>query len=284
MELRTLRYFLAIAQEQSISKAAKVLHLTQPTLSKQIMDLEEEFGKQLFIRGNRQITLTEDGYILKKRAEELIELADKTVQEMMLPQDELSGNIYIGSGETTCIEPILKCMRDIQKQYPLIQFHIISSDKDDIQDKLDQGLIDFGIIIDSIDKTKYHFLTLPNEDSFSLLARKDDPLALKEELTYEDLYDLPLIVSRQSLKDKYLPQHIKSSQIIADYNLSFNASLMVKEKMGYALILNHLIYDPELVNIPLSQSEKLRWFLIWKKQQTLSPLQKLFINLIHSYI
>ena len=271
MELRVLRYFLAVVQEQSISKAAETLHLTQPTLSRQIKELEEEFGKQLFIRGNRQITLTDEGYLLKKRAEELVELADKTINEMTKKQEDFSGEITIGSGETTCIEPVLRCIKDLQKEFPLIQFHIMSSNKDDLQDKLNQGLVDFSIIIDNVDKTKY-------------LARYDDPLALKKALTNEDLQNLPLIVSKQSLKDKYLPHHIKVSQIVATYNLSFNAALMVKEKVGYALVLNHLNYHPELTTLPLKQSEQLKWHLIWKKDQSLTPIQKLFIERLPDYL
>lgn len=284
MELRVLRYFLAVVQEQSISKAAETLHLTQPTLSRQIKELEEEFGKQLFIRGNRQITLTDEGYLLKKRAEELVELADKTINEMTKKQEDFSGEITIGSGETTCIEPVLRCIKDLQKEFPLIQFHIMSSNKDDLQDKLNQGLVDFSIIIDNVDKTKYHFLTLPSFDQFCILARYDDPLALKKALTNEDLQNLPLIVSKQSLKDKYLPHHIKVSQIVATYNLSFNAALMVKEKVGYALVLNHLNYHPELTTLPLKQSEQLKWHLIWKKDQSLTPIQKLFIERLPDYL
>lgn len=284
MELRVLRYFLAVVQEESISHAAEKLHLTQPTLSRQIKDLEDEFGKQLFIRGNRQITLTEEGYHLKKRAEELVELADKTMNEMLKSQEDMSGEITIGSGETTCIEPVLKCIKDLQNEYPLIQFHIMSSNKDDLEEKLNQGLVDFSIIIDNVDKTKYHFFTLPSYDQFCILARYDDPLASKDILTYDDLADLPLIVSKQALKDKYLPQQIKSSQIVATYNLSFNAALMVKEKIGYALVLNHLNYHPELTTLSLERSEQLKWHFIWKKNQILTPIQKLFIERLPQYL
>lgn len=284
MELRVLRYFLAVIQEQSITRASEKLHLTQPTLSRQIKELEEELGKQLFIRGNRQISLTKDGYLLKKRAEELVELADKTINELTKSQEDISGEITIGSGETTCIEPVLRCIKDLQKEFPLIQFHIMSSNKDDLQEKLDQGLVDFSIIIDNVNKTKYHFLTLPSFDQFCILTRYDDPLALKESLTNEDLQNLPLIVSKQSLKDEYLPHHVKSSQIVATYNLSFNAALMVKEKVGYALVLNHLNYHPELTTLPLKQKEQLKWHLIWKKDQVLTPIQKLFIERLPNYL
>lgn len=203
---------------------------------------------------------------------------------MSKSQGDISGEISIGSGETICIEPIFRCIKDLQKEYPSIQFHIMSSNKDDLQQKLDQGLVDFSIIIDNVDKTKYHFFTLPSFDQFCILARYDDPLALKSVLFHEDLQNIPLIVYKQSLKDKYLPHHIKTSQIVATYNLSFNAALMVKEKVGYALILNHLNYHPELTTIPLKQSEQLKWHLIWKKDQTLTPIQKLFIERLPQYL
>ena len=284
MELRILRYFLAIVQEQSISHAAEKLHLTQPTLSRQIKDLEEEFGKQLFVRGNRQITLTEEGVLLKKRAEELIELADKTISEMTESDNQLNGEIYIGSGETTCIEPIFKCIKDFQYEYPNIHFHIISSHKDDLQDKLNQGLVDFSIVIDNIDKTKYDYFLLPNFDYFSILMRRDDPLASKKVIDETDIQDLPLIVSKQSLIDNYLPHYIKSSQIVATYNLAFNATMMVKEKIGYALVLNNLNYHPELTSIPFKNSEKLYWHIIWKRNQPLGPAKRKFIEKLPNYL
>lgn len=284
MELRVLRYFLTVIEEQSITHAANKLHLTQPTLSRQIKELEDELGKQLFIRGNRQITLTDDGYLLKKRAEELVELADKTLKEMTMNDQSLSGEIVIGSGETICIEPIFKCIRELQKQYPHIQFHIISGTKDDLQDLLDQGLVDFSTIIDNVDKAKYHYHTLPSYDQFCILTRYDDSLALKDMIKEDDLKDLPLIVSKQALKDHYLPHYIQDSQIVSTYNLSFNASLMVKQKMGYALVLKHLNYHPELTTIPLQNSEKLKWHIIWKKQAILKPVQKIFIDYLMKYI
>lgn len=284
MELRVLNYFLTIVQEKSILHAAQKLHLTQPTLSRQIKDLEEELGKQLFIRGNREITLTKEGELLRKRAEELIELANKTKNELSKKQGDLSGDITIGSGETLCIKPVLQCIKTIQSKYPNIHFHIRSGDKDDLQEKLDHGLFDFSIIIDNVDKKNYHFYTLPSSNQFCILAKKEDPLASFPFLTTKQLQQLSLIVSNQSLKDHYLPNDIQTSQIIATYNLFYNAALMVKEGIGYAIVLDHLNSFEDLITIPLERNEPLKWSIIWKRNQPLSEVQELFLNELKNHL
>ena len=201
MELRVLQYFLAIARQQSISKAAEYLHLSQPTLSRQIRDLEEELGKQLLIRGNRKITLTEEGMILRKRAEEIIDLVGKTEKEITLSDDMVTGDIYIGTGETQGIRLLTQAAKELQKVYPEIRYHIVSGDSMDIMEHLDKGLLDFAILLDPLDLSKYESIKLPYKDITGVLMRKDSPLAQNETVQACELANLPLIVSTQQLKN-----------------------------------------------------------------------------------
>ena len=161
MELRVLQYFLAVAREQNISAAAQSLHLTQPTLSRQLKELEEELGKQLMVRGNRKITLTEEGMLLRKRAEEILELVDRTEKEVMRSNDAVSGDIYIGTGETDGVRQLARTAKQLQEGCPGIRFHIVSGDAVDVCERLDKGLLDFGVLLGDIDKIKYRYLELP---------------------------------------------------------------------------------------------------------------------------
>lgn len=206
MELRVLEYFLAVAREQSITAAADFLHLTQPTLSRQLRELEEEFGKQLFLRGSRKVTLTEAGVYFRQKAEEIVTLARRAEEEMKNTDKSIVGDIYIGAGETDAIRNIVSVARDLQKQYGGIRFHIISGDTADLTDRLDKGLFDFCLLLGEIDQSKYEYLTLPYTDTWGVLMRKDSPLAAKEAVEARDLWDKPLIFSRQALK---VPQFMR---------------------------------------------------------------------------
>ena len=197
MELRVLQYFLAIAREETILGAAERLHMTQPTLSRQMKELEEELGKQLFIRGNRKITLTDDGMLLRQRAEEIVTLVEKTESDIMLSDASLSGDIYIGAGETDGMRLIAKVMHKCCEVYPNIKFHIFSGNSQDVADKIEKGLLDFGIFVEPADISKYDFIKLPSCDTWGLLMRKDSPLANKESILPDDIKDLPLICSDQ---------------------------------------------------------------------------------------
>ncbi len=245
MEIRVLHYFLTIAREESISGAAKVLHITQPTLSRQMQELEDEFGKKLFVRGNRKITLTDDGLFLRKRAEEIIELVDKTESEMLADQQILNGDIYIGAGETENMRLIIQIIERIQKDYPNIKFHFYSGNADDVTDKLDKGLLDFGVLIEPVNKTKYDFIKIPATETWGVLMKKDSPLAHLNHITPEDIKNKPLILSSQSMVKNEIASWFGKSyenlNIIATYNLIYNASLMVEENMGYALTIDKLI-------------------------------------------
>ncbi len=274
MELRVLQYFLAVTREQSISGAAESLHLSQPTLSRQLKDMEEELGKQLFIRSNRRITLTEEGMILRKRAEEIMELVKKTEDEITLSDDSIAGNITVGAGETDGIRFLARAAQAVQKDYPLVHFHIVSGDKASVTEDLDRGLIDFGLLFGDIDTLKYEHLNVPFQDSFGVLMRRDSPLAEKKTIPPEDLWDKPLIVSRQTIHDSSLHTILACDQeklnIVASYNLLFNGSLMVDEGMGYAICFDKIINVTGSSNLcfrPLSTKAEVGMHIVWKKYQ-----------------
>ena len=284
MEFRVLQYFLAVTREQSISGAAEALHLSQPTLSRQLKDMEEELGKQLFIRSNRKITLTEEGMILRKRAEEITELVKKAQDEISLSDENVAGDISIGAGETDGVRYLAKGARDLQKDYPLVHFHIVSGDKTTVLEDLDKGLIDFALLFGEIDSSRYDCLKLPCADAFGVLMRRDDPLAEKDIIMPEDLWDKPLIVSRQSLRDSNLSTLLgyeaEKLNIVATYNLLFNGSLMVDEGMGYAICFDKIINTSGGSNLcfkPLSQCIEIKMSLAWKKYQVFTKAAEKFL-------
>lgn len=282
MELRVLQYFLAVAREQNISAAAQALHLTQPTLSRQLRDLEEELGKPLMIRGSRKITLTEDGMLLRKRAEEILDLVGRTEKEIAQSDESISGDIYIGTGETDGVRQIVKTARRLQKSYPGILFHIVSGDAVDVCERLDKGLLDFGILLGDIDKVKYNYMELPMKDTWGVLMQRSSPLAEKAAVSPRDLWDKPLILSRQvdnkSGLYRWLKKEPSELHTVATYNLIYNASLMVDEGMGYAFTLDKLVNTTgsSLCFRPLKPRLELGMYLVWKKSQTFSRAMELF--------
>lgn len=284
MEIRVLKYFLAVAREQNISAAAQSLFLSQPTLSRQLKELEEELGKQLFIRGSRKITLTEEGLLLRKRAEEIVELLDKTEQELSRSDEQVSGEIYIGAGETDGLRLIAKAAKELQEQYPQITYRIISGDAVDITERLDKGLIDFALLLEPVDISKYSYLKFPVKDVWGVLMRRDCPLAQKKSISPKDLRDMPLIVSRQALDGSELTQWLKNGSeqlnIVSTYNLVYNASLMVDEGLGIALCLDKIINvsgDSSLCFRPLKPKSVVGMSLVWKKYQVFSKAAEKFI-------
>ena len=284
MEIRVLKYFLAVAREQNISAAAESLFLSQPTLSRQLKELEEELGKQLFIRGSRKITLTEEGLLLRKRAEEIVELMDKTEKELLGSDEQVSGEIYIGAGETDGLRLIAKAAKVLQEQYPQITYRIVSGDAVDITERLDKGLIDFALLLEPVDISKYSYLKFPVKDIWGVLMRRDCPLAQKESISPRDLQDMPLIVSRQALDGSELTQWLKNGSeqlnIVSTYNLVYNASLMVDEGLGVALCLDKIINvsgDSSLCFRPLKPKLEVGMNLVWKKYQVFSKAAEKFI-------
>lgn len=294
MELRVLHYFLAIAREQSIVHAAESLHLSQPTLSTQIKNMEEELGKQLLIRGtkgSRKVTLTEEGMILRKRAEEILELVEKTEREISVADDIMVGDVYIGAGETDAIRLIARVAKKLQKTHPGIHYHIASGNSEFVMERLDKGLIDFGLVFTNIDLTRFEALKMPVRDVWGVLMRKDSALAQKEVLTPKDLWDKPLILSQQEDKGgtitQWLKRKVSDLNIVATYNLIFNASLMVDEGLGYAITFDKIINttgDSNLCFRPLKPQLENEMSIIWKKYQVLSKPAEKFIATLQEQI
>ena len=290
MELRVLQYFLAIAREQSIIRAAESLHLSQPTLSTQMKSLEEELGKQLLIRGtkgSRKVTLTEEGMILRKRAEEILDLVKKTEKEVTLANDIIVGDIYIGTGETDAVRILAKAAKSLQDTSPGIQFHISSGNSTFVKERLDKGLLDFGIVFGAVDLTKYNALKLPARDVWGVLMRKDSPLAEKEAVSPEDLWDKPLIISQQEEKggivNQWLERQMPDLNIVATYNLIFNASLLVDEGLGYAICFDKIINTTGTSSLcfrPLVPMLEQEMSVIWKKYQVFSKPAEKFIEVL----
>lgn len=291
MEVRVLRYFLAVAKEETISGAAELLHISQPTLSRQLMDLEKELGKQLFIRGNRKLTLTENGMFLRKRAQEIVDLMDKTQSEFNTTDEIIGGDVFIGSGETDAMRLIAKIAHELQQNHPNIRYRLFSGNGDDVIDKLDKGLIDFGIVIDPIDVTKYDFMRIPAKDTWGLLMRKDSILASKDYIEPSDLLNIPIITSNQTLVNdemsKWLGKDFEMLNIVSTYNLVYNASLLVEQGMGYALCLDKLINttgDSPLCFKPLYPPLEANLNVIWKKYQVFSKASDIFLKcMIHEF-
>lgn len=280
MELRVLQYFLAVAREQSISAAAESLHLSQPTLSTQLKALEEELGKRLLIRGtrgSRRVTLTEEGMILRKRAEEILELVRKAESEVSLSDGAVAGEVHIGAGETQSLRLLAKAAGSLKKRCPDVHYNISSGNAAYVTEQLDRGLIDFGLIFGPVDAAKYEAIALPGRDVWGVLMRRDQPLAEKESVSPEDLWDKPLIISAQ--KDgswpvfAWLRRDVSRLNIVATYNLVFNASLLTSEGLGYTLCFDRLVSADERSGLcfrPFSPRLEAEAALIWRKYQLMS--------------
>lgn len=289
MEIRVLRYFLAVAREESITAAANFLHLTQPTLSRQIHDLEEELGQQLLIRKSHHVILTPEGMLLRKRAEEILSMVDKTESEFRSLETTVSGDVYIGSGETQAVRQIARIIRQLQQDYPGIHYHIQSGNAQDITDRLDNGLLDFGVLIQPADITKYDSLSLPDKDVWGVIMRKDSPLAAKSFVCKEDLRFLPLLCSRQAIFSQrhgnafasWFGTEFEKLNIVCTYNLIYNAAIMVEEGIGYAVTLDHLANTSTTSALcfrPLVPRLESGLNIVWKKYQVFSPAAEVFLQ------
>ena len=283
-----MKYFLAVAREGSITAAANALHLTQPTLTRQLQDLEYELKQKLFVRGKYKITLTEEGMLLKDRAEEIIEMVNKTKSDIMSSGEDVKGDIYIGCGETEAMQYVAAVIKEIQDAYPNIVFHIHSGNAEEVMEKLDKKLLDFGILIQPVDITKYDNITLPTSDTWGVLMRKDSPLAKFETVKLENLKNLPLITSRQVTRKsqnndytKWFQGKFETLNIVATYNLIYNAALLVKSGIGYAVALDRLAdtsSESELCFRPFEPKVEAKLNIVWNKSAVRSAAANLFLQ------
>lgn len=288
MEIRTLRYFLAVAREENMSRAAELLHVTQPTLSKALKALEDELGKKLFTRHSFSIALTEEGVLLRNRAEDLISMADKIEQEFLSLDDITGGDIYFGLAESYQIRYLAREIREFKKVFPDLRYHITSGDTEQVTEKLDKGLLDFAVICETPDERKYNYILFPEADYFGTVVPADSELAKKEHMTVDDLIGQPLFASEQSwendirpwAKEKFPQLHLEGS-----FRLSYNGSMFVKEGLGTLLTLNNLIdtsKDSGLVFRPLHPRLEMKMYLIWNKYQSFTPIAERFLRQIRT--
>ena len=287
MELRVLRYFLAVAREQSITAAAETLHITQPTLSKQLRELEEELGKKLFTRGNRKITLTEEGMFLRKRAQEIVELADKTEADFAAGVGSVSGDIFIGSGETGAVRYLGRTLYKMRSTYPGVRFHLFSGNGEDVSDRLDKGLIDFALFVGMTDLKKYDYLKLPYHHRWGLILRRDDPLVAHEAVTPEMLMNVPILCSRQALIQNelsgWLGRPFEELNPAGTYNLIYNAAIMVEEGLGCAVCIDKLLDtsgESAVCFRPFEPAIDAELFIAWKKYQFFSAAAGKFLEML----
>ena len=284
MELRVLRYFLEVAREGSVTHAAQRLHVSQPTLSRQLKDLEDELGKRLFVRSNYSVKLTEEGMLLRKRAEDILEMADKTLAEFKALDEINGGDIHIGCAESNGIAHFIRVIKSLQEKYPRIRYHFYSSGTEAVNERLDRGLLDFAIIVQEVDLSKYNYLKIPTYDQWGLIMRKDCPLAKHSCIHLNDLMDIPLILSRQAMGEempKWFGEMQDKLNIVATYDLLFNTSVMVRENLGYALGFDGLVNtgtDSDLCFRPLEPSLLSPMYIIWKKYQVFSPVASLLLG------
>ena len=284
MEIRVLRYFLETAREGNMTRAAERLFISQPTMSKQLKELENELGAKLFIRSNYSIRLTEAGMLLRDRAEDILSLVDKTEAEFKSLEETNSGDIFVGAPESEAMSLFAETVHTLQKNYPRIRCNIYSGNLSDVCERLDKGLLDFAIVMSYVDLSKYNYLELPMKDTWGILMRKDDPLAGKNSFAVSDLDKLPLICSRQWIDQespRWLGAAAKDMNIVATYNLVFNGSVMVRAGMGYAVVLDKLVNtgeDSDLTFIPLSGVPQTEMYVIWRKYQTFTPIADLLLQ------
>lgn len=289
MEIKTLQYFVRIAKEESITRAANALHITQPTLSRQIKDLETELDVKLFKRSNHNIHLTDEGLLLKNRAEELIEMSQKIQEEFKVIDKNIEGNVYIGCGETKGMEVIANIFKEIQIHHPKVHFHIYSGNAEDIASRLDKGLLDFGLLIQPVSLNKYKALDLPTFDHWGVIAKKGDPLSEKNYVTKTDLSKEALICSRQVLETdieenefaEWFGHLYKDLNIVSTFNLAYNAGWMVKADMGYVVTLDSIVntsVESNLKFIPLEPKLIAKHNLVWRKDHTFSKTAQTFLE------
>lgn len=288
MELRVLNYFLAIAREESFTRAAEQLHLTQPTLSRQIAQLEEELGVKLFVRSNHNIILTEDGMILKRRAQEILSLADKTKRDFLHRDENLEGIISIGSGEFLSTRYLTDCIAAFRKKHPLVRYEFYSGNAGNVQNYIERGLLDLGLMSEPIDIRKYDFISMPVKEQWGALVQSDSPLAKKDFITPQDLLGIPIISTSgeftESSIGKWFGEYAKQINIIARGNLLYNEAMMAQSNIGAVIGIRLNCNYEGLRFIPLFPTLEIDTALAWKKEQIFSSATSAFIEFSAKYL
>ena len=285
MDLKSLRYFLAIVDEGSISAAAESLNLSQPNISRQMTLLEKELGAKLFERGSRRIVLTEEGMLLRRRAVEILQLADTAVTEIGSAGKGVIGTVRIGCGETDAMRVVARAIRRFSEMHPMVRFELHSGNAEDVSDLLERGLVDFGVLIEPTDKTRYDYLSFPTEIRWGALVRRDDPLARFCGVMPSDIAGRKVMVSRQNMAANgisgWMGPDFPEPEVVATYNLLFNASLLVSEGVGIALCLEGIVNtsgDSDLVFVPFEPELRVGMSLVWKKNSVQGRAQRLFLD------
>ena len=288
MEIRTLRYFLAVAREENMTRAAETLHVTQPTLSKQLKSLEEELGQKLFTRHSFNIRLTDEGILLRNRAEDLVRMADKIEQEFVSLDDITGGELYFGLAESYQIKFLAQTIREFKKLYPNLHYHITSGDTEQIADKLDKGLLDFLVLAELPDSRRYEYIEFPESDIWGLIVPADDPLSAKKQIRIKDLKNIPLFCSDQAWNNdikKWAGNDFSDLGLEGSFRLAYNGSIFAREGLGYLLTFDKLIdtsTESGLVFIPLYPRLETRLYIAWNRHQAFTPIAERFLNLLKS--
>lgn len=287
MDIRILNYFLMVAREENISKAASLLHITQPTLSRQLMGLEEELGVKLFNRSNHSIMLTEEGRLFKRRAQEIVELAEKTKRELK-QEEELSGEISIGSGEYKSSAMLAEIIEEFQKDHPKVQFQIFSGNSDDIQERIEGGLLDIGFLLEPVDVAKYEFVRTPVKEEWGVIVSDKSDLAKRDVVKAQDIAGCPLIMGRRDMIKKeilnWFGSYADKLNIAAGGNLPYNLAALSRQQIGVFVNLKLNCSYEGVKYIPLYPKLESHTVLAWKKNQAMPAAARAFIEAAREYI
>ncbi len=284
MEIRVLRYFLEIARVGNMSRAAETLHISQPTLSKQMKELEEELGKKLFRRGSVGLTLTDEGMLLRKRAEDILDMVDKTTDEFNALDTVTGGEVHIGCAESHQIKYLARIIKEFREDYPLFRYHLTSGNTEQVVERLDRGLIDFAVIVEPPNLSKYNYIEVPETNAWGLVMQKDAPLAGKTCIEVDDLIGLPIICSAQAMQvdiPRWCGEKADMLDLTGTINLAYNGSVFVKEGVGYMLSFDNLVdtgTNSSLTFRPLNPPLETKMYVIWKKYQVFTPIAQLLID------
>lgn len=286
MEIRVLRYFLEIAREGNMTRAAEYLHVSQPTLSKQMKELEIELGKKLFKRGSNNVSLTNEGMLLRKRTEDILDMVDKTINEFSTLDDITGGEVRIGCAESHQIKYLARVIKKFKEKYPLFRYHLSSGNTEQVTERLDRGLFDFAVIVEPPDLSKYNYIEVPEVNTWGVLMQKNSPLAQKEQIHVEDLLGLQLICSEQAMQEdipRWCGEKVDNLFLSGSTNLFYNGSVFVKEGLGYMLTFDNLVNTEASSDFcfrPLEPVLETKMYVIWKKYQVFTPIAELLLEMM----